>query len=628
MNSVSDASVRLSRRAYQPLATKSSQVSAPISLLPTLPLQGPRFGEIVSEARQGRIDSDIYHLLLEVPKNEIHVHQGGSSSLEFLSYSLRKGVEDGEIKELPLYQAASPPIMVQFKDGEGRPLPTAVRRAGMERVLRLENLREYFRFQMEADNQKNYLSSRFIAETTAHQTPGEAVPPTLDALRQKGLNSYRNTSVKINPYVKNNPAAYLLANEYARNLTMENVRYTEYRVSPTGNGIGGNQGTGIEDVLSAVNAGFQDAKEYLNQRVYPLDFGLIVLFERQNRPGEPENSKVDRAIQTAKDVVRLKQQGLYNIAGVDLAGDEANNPVNEFHEAFSIIKEYNAHAAPENRLGITIHAGETPKSANPAKAIDLAGWQSIEQSIDIASDPQAAKRGQKSMVRIGHGLQLVNSSPALQKAFSEFVQHPDDWEKRIDIRSLKAQSPLLAKVIQQGVVLEMCPKSNLQTYGIYPNFPNDPTAVSRDTYTESSYRHHPAVFLSRLGVKVAISSDNRTISNTDVTNEFVKLQKYSGLTYNDLKAMIMNGFEGAFIADPKRKAAMMKDVERQFTAIEHRPDSIRAIRKLNGSLTLWQRLIDGREQLTSFVFQALEKLLDALRGWDSTSTRNRSRFGS
>jgi adenosine deaminase len=616
-----------------------------------------------------RIPDDVYALLNKAPKNEIHVHQGGSSSVEFLSYSLRAAVAENQkmydrkhfldgliaqapqlaeplrqinqnlfanakpLDEFPVFQAEGAPKMVRFTEPDGQPLPAPALRAAMEEAFTLDNLRTYHRYQLESDNQKNYKDTNDISETTATGHPkNEMVSATESAELQQhkaeGLQAYRQTSGKINPFVKNNPAAYKLANEYAKSMAFENIRYTEYRVSPSGNGIGGANGSHIEDVLSPVHRGFEDAKQHLAQRNYQLDYGLIVLFERQNRnPLEPQDMKVRRAIELAQRVVQLKKEGKYNICGVDLAGDEAKNPVTEFKAAFDIIKAYNRAAAPENRLGITIHAGETPTSIGPKDTLE--GHESIDQAIQMAHD-------QRTPVRIGHGLQIVNSSDELQKAFKIYRQFPSDWETRIDKAKVLASSPLLTKVIQDRIVLEMCPKSNLQTYGIHPGFPGEQFSVRRDEYSAEAYKRHPAVFLSRLGVKVAISSDNRTISNTDVTNEFVKLFKYAGLTYTDFKQMVLNGFEGAFIGDSLKKGAILQDVERQFKKMETDSSTMNAIDKMGGDptrkpgptpLSPWRQFKTGLSMQWQAFRQAVHLWWHQLKNFLSTPFKRKSPAG-
>jgi len=592
---------------FSPLATTMRPLASPASIDPL------RFGTIrkkTVEARKlyidpftGRIDGDIYKLISRAPKNELHIHQGGSTSVEFMIYRYRKAMQDGTIlkylgndKTMPIYHHNGEVERVSLVDDTGKLLPAEHLAGVMERVLTRENMREYLRIASINENQRVLIPNRDLAETTADldlQAAGFD-DESISKIKDVALKEYLLTTGKMNPFNRNPAAAYLLANMYAKEVTFENVRYAEYRVSASGNGIGGNNGVHLEETLSAVSAGFEDAKGYLDQRLRKFDYGLIVLFERQNRSkSDAPEAKVERAKKLAQEVVRLKKQGKYNIAGVDLAGDEAHNPVTEFEEAFKIIQDYNRTAPADKRLGITIHAGETAQSQNPDKGIHLEGWQSVEQALRLGHDTNTS-------LRIGHGLQVINSSPALKQAFETYLAHPNDWEQRINSRQIYAQSPVLRYIRDNGILLEMCPKSNLQTYGIHPGFVNaqdDPD----EKYTARSYKRHPAVFLSRLGVKVALSGDNRTVSNTDTPNEYVKLYKYAGMTYQDFKRMVINGFEAAFVPEPQ-KSLIIEDVTRRFKALEKEPDMIRAIHKMDNHITVGQQWILFRERVFKSIF--------------------------
>lgn len=570
----------------------------------------PKNRRVYVDPMTGRIDRDIYKLLTEGLKTELHIHQGGSTSVEFMIYSYRKAIMDGTIldylgkdKSLPIYHHNGVVEQVSLVDKEGKLLPEGQLRNIMERVLTRENMREYLRVESINESQRSLIPNRELAETTADN----AAQATgfdenyISKIKDTALNEYRVNKVKMTPFRRHSAAAYLVANMYAREIALENVRYAEYRMS-----VDDNNGTlNTEETLSAVAAGFEDAKAYLAQRLRRFDYGLVVLFDRQNQnPDEPPDARIERAKKLAQEVVRLKKEGKYNIVGVDLAGDEAHNPVTEFAEAFDIIKQYNASVLPDKRLGITIHAGETARSRNLAKGIDLAGWQSVDEAVRLGHDTN-------TQLRIGHGLQIINSTPILQQAFATYLEHPDDWEKRIDTQKIFEQSPLLKYVRDHGIVLEVCPKSNLQTYGIHPGFAqaqDDPD----EKYTARSYKRHPAVFLSRLGVKIAVSGDNRTISNTDTPNEYVKLYKYAGLTYQDFKKMALDGFEGAFLPE-SQKAEMLKDVERHFQEMEKDPATIRTILKMDGKITWIQHFILLRDRVFDSLYALYLKLQEQFK---------------
>ena len=133
------------------------------------------------------------------------------------------------------------------------------------------------------------------------------------------------------------------------------------------------------------------------------------------------------------------EESARGVVGVDLAGAEALYPTEGYREVFSIASRLG--------LNITIHAGEA------------AGADSIRAALDFGAR------------RIGHG-----------------VRAQDD-------------EALLGRIKSDGIVLEMCPTSNVQTGAV------------------TSIASHPiARFLAR-GIRAVVCSDNMTVSNTDVRRE-------------------------------------------------------------------------------------------------------------
>ena len=151
------------------------------------------------------------------------------------------------------------------------------------------------------------------------------------------------------------------------------------------------------------------------------------------------------------------------IAGVDLAGAEALYPTESFTDVFLLAKEL--------EVPFTIHAGEA------------AGPESIWSAINMGAK------------RIGHGVAAIKD------------------EK------------LMSFLAMNGIVLECCPTSNLNT------------KVFND-YTELPIRE----FLRR-GIKVTISTDNMTVSNTTLSDEFRHLRD-AGLTDDEYTQLLKNAEEG------------------------------------------------------------------------------------
>jgi len=85
------------------------------------------------------------------------------------------------------------------------------------------------------------------------------------------------------------------------------------------------------------------------------------------------------------------------------------------------------------------------------------------------------------------------------------------------------------RVVELGIPLETCPTSNLQISG----FMND-------------YRDHPLKRYDELGIPVTINTDNRLMSQTDLTHEFEAIVGAFSFNENDVRRLIRNGVEASF----------------------------------------------------------------------------------
>ncbi len=96
---------------------------------------------------------------------------------------------------------------------------------------------------------------------------------------------------------------------------------------------------------------------------------------------------------------------------------------------------------------------------------------------------------------------------------------------------------LLNYVTDHRIPIETCLLSNVQTGA----------AVSLEK--------HPLRFYFDYGLRVTINTDNRLISDTNVTNEFYLAAKHLNLNLDDIKLMIVDGFKSAFL--PNRAKSIM-----------------------------------------------------------------------
>ena len=100
---------------------------------------------------------------------------------------------------------------------------------------------------------------------------------------------------------------------------------------------------------------------------------------------------------------------------------------------------------------------------------------------------------------------------------------------------------LLALLRQRDVTLDLCPTSNVQA-GIVADLDA-----------------HPIGALHRAGVSVTLSTDDRTVSATTLTEEMARTAEAQQLTRAELSAIALNGFRRAFgprgVLEPMTRAA-------------------------------------------------------------------------
>jgi len=104
------------------------------------------------------------------------------------------------------------------------------------------------------------------------------------------------------------------------------------------------------------------------------------------------------------------------------------------------------------------------------------------------------------------------------------------------VRSI-ANSDVVRMVRDRGVTLEMCPTSNYQT------------GVMR------LMKHHPLPDFYRLGIKVTLNTDDPSISDTTLSDEYYLAIAGMGLEMADLKRIIMTAVRATFLP-PNEKAAL------------------------------------------------------------------------
>ncbi|HON19370.1 MAG TPA: adenosine deaminase [Salinivirgaceae bacterium] len=110
---------------------------------------------------------------------------------------------------------------------------------------------------------------------------------------------------------------------------------------------------------------------------------------------------------------------------------------------------------------------------------------------------------------------------------------------------LREDGDLLNYVNDHRIPLEMCITSNVQTKAV------------------ESYGKHPLKFYFDFGLRVTINTDNRLVSNTTLTNEYMIAIEKFGFTPDELKYLIINGFKSAFMSN-NEKVKMLKRVTQEL----------------------------------------------------------------
>ncbi|GBU10991.1 adenosine deaminase [Erysipelotrichaceae bacterium] len=100
--------------------------------------------------------------------------------------------------------------------------------------------------------------------------------------------------------------------------------------------------------------------------------------------------------------------------------------------------------------------------------------------------------------RIGHGIAIKDSLPAMQYC------------------------------ADNNILLELCPTSNIQTNAI------------------RNWQDYPLRLFLENGVKCCINTDNRTVSQTTLTDEYLLLAKHCSLNFSEMMQLNLNAVNGCF----------------------------------------------------------------------------------
>ena len=108
---------------------------------------------------------------------------------------------------------------------------------------------------------------------------------------------------------------------------------------------------------------------------------------------------------------------------------------------------------------------------------------------------------------------------------------------------LMENKDLMAFVNDHRISLEICLKSNIQTRSI-------PTLEA-----------HPFKYYLDQHLRVTLNTDNRLISDTTLTDEYLLAVNTFNLTFQDIHTIIINGFKSAFLPHNERRELIREVVD-------------------------------------------------------------------
>ena len=169
-------------------------------------------------------------------------------------------------------------------------------------------------------------------------------------------------------------------------------------------------------------------------------------------------------------------------------------------------------------------------------AVDLAGAEALHPCTYYKNVFDLAKKYNLNITI--HGGEATGSD--------EVMMALDNGAKRIGHGvHLNVESSDGDRARDERICFEFCPTSNLQTKSL------------------KSYKDVPLLSFMKHDIPVTINSDNMTVSNTDVYQEFAHLYQTFNLSKRDVYVLLRNGLKYAFI-DNETKLRLLEKLDERL----------------------------------------------------------------
>lgn len=325
-----------------------------------------------------------------------------------------------------------------------------------------------------------------LAEAVGHQLPSTD-PVALGEWFRESANSgslvrYLETFDHTIAVMQTREGLIRVAREFVEDLADDGVVYGEIRWAPEQHTA---KGLSLDEAVEAVQQGLDEAVDAIVASGRAIQVGQLISAMRH----------ADRGQEIAELAIRHRDKGA---VGFDIAGAEDGFLPSRFKDAFTYLAEH--------QFPATVHAGEA------------AGLDSI---VDALVHGHA--------LRLGHGVRIAEDI--------EIDYDADSEEPELGVVTL---GQVASWVRDRGIVLEVCPSSNLQT-GAVAAFGGDIAS-------------HPIDLLFQLGFKVTVNTDNRLMSGVTLTDEFELLSETFDYDLDDLLELTLNAVDAAFLPLEDREA--------------------------------------------------------------------------
>lgn len=217
------------------------------------------------------------------------------------------------------------------------------------------------------------------------------------------------------------------------------------------------------------------------------------------------------------------------INGIKLAEEKYDIKVNLLAGPSFRWKERGWHS-PEEVLQVALKYKEKVKgfglTAESREGIPFSKWKSDLRREYIRIAKQAKDAGLKITVHAGEVSRAIAIRDSLKFLNADRIGH--------GLSIIKDQK-ILELIVRRNIPLEICLTSNVKSGAV------------------SQIGKHPFKELFRRGVKVTLNTDDPTLCQTTLTNEYVIAVKKLGLNLSDIKKIILNSVSSAFLAEREKK---------------------------------------------------------------------------